>query len=105
MADPKKKAYKEALAEFRKKHLPQLEKTIQVWIEIRDDEEAKDKDRLEAGKNIARLLAAMQVDKIPAKQSGAIESKEFTARKPKLKPELQEKLEQIQKYGMERDSS
>jgi len=69
MTDQKKKAYKEVLEQFRKKHLPQLEKTIQVWIEIRDDDEASDRDRLEAGKNIARLLAAMQVDKISAKKS------------------------------------
>jgi len=91
MADVKKKAYKEALAEFRKKHLPQLEKTIQVWIDIRDDEEAKDKDRSEAGKNIARLLAAMQVDKAPASK----QSDTTPAQKPKATDKELEELDDI----------
>lgn len=104
MTDINKKARQQALEEFREKHLGQLEKTIEVWIEIRDDAEAKDKDRLEAGKNIARLLAAMQPDKTITKATGILEAKEFIAKKPQLSPKLRKKLEQIQKYGMERDS-
>jgi hypothetical protein len=47
------------LHEWRESHFVELENTLQVFKSIRDDPEASDKDRLEAGKNIARLLSAM----------------------------------------------
>ena len=59
----KRKAHKEALNEFREKHLHELEETIQVFIEIRDNPEAQDRNRIEAGKSVARMLAALQPDR------------------------------------------
>jgi hypothetical protein len=69
MADPKKKAYKEALAEFRKRHFKELEISLTRLIEIRDDDEAEDKDRIKACQEIGRFLAAREIDKTPTKKS------------------------------------
>jgi len=63
MTVAKKKAHKEALDEFRQKHLKELEKTIQVFISIRDNEAEQARNRIEAGKSVARMLAALQPDR------------------------------------------
>jgi hypothetical protein len=86
MADPKKKAYKEALEKWREKHfkyleevLSELKKNIAVNAAIRDDEDdegVKPSEKTNATKAIndsakvvARLLAALQPDKTPTKKS------------------------------------
>lgn len=47
------------LSEFRQQHFGELERTITVLKEIRDDPEASHKDRIEASKSIGRMLSAM----------------------------------------------
>lgn len=47
------------LADFRAKHFEELERTIDVFRQIRDDPKASHKDRIEAGKSIGRMLSAM----------------------------------------------
>ena len=67
MTDDKKKAHKEALDEFRRKHMGELESNLQVLIGIRDDPEATDRNKIEAIKAIARMLSALQPDRQVAK--------------------------------------
>jgi len=55
---------KENISEFRKKHSGEKENTIKMFISIRDDENATHKNRIEAGKAIARMLGALQPDKV-----------------------------------------
>lgn len=59
----KTKVHKEALDEFRRKHIDELEKTIQVFVEIRDNEDEQARNRIEAGKAVARMLSALQPDR------------------------------------------
>ena len=55
---------KEALSEFRAKYFHELENSLRVAIDIRDDTETSARDRNEANKFIARLLDAIAPDKI-----------------------------------------
>lgn len=55
---------KETIAEFRNKHSGEKEKTIKMFMGIRDDEKETAKNRIEAGKAIMRSLGALQPDKI-----------------------------------------
>jgi len=54
----------EALAEIRKEHWKQVFKeNMEVWKGIRDNPEAKDKDRIEAAKCLARQLDILSPEK------------------------------------------
>ena len=55
------------LREFREKHFKELDENIRVWKSIRDDEEATDKDKSEAAKNIQRSLGGLSPDKATSK--------------------------------------
>lgn len=52
----------EAISTWRKAHVDELDKTLGVMKSIRDDPEAKDKDKIDAGLAIARLLGAVASD-------------------------------------------
>lgn len=62
-AKTKTRAHKDALDEFRRKHIKELEQTIQVFISIRDNEDEQARNRIEAGKAVARMLSALQPDR------------------------------------------
>jgi len=85
MPDPKKKAYKEAIAKFREKHFKELETSLQVLIKIRDDKLAEDKDRIKACQEIGRYLAAREVDKTPPKKPSEISDTKLKATEAELK--------------------
>ena len=51
------------LVAWRQHHFAELESTLKVLKEIRDDPEASHKDRIEASKSIGRLLSAMSPSK------------------------------------------
>jgi hypothetical protein len=53
---PAKKAWKLALEDMRIKYSGEIERTIKTLVEIRDDGEAANKDRTDAGYKLARLL-------------------------------------------------
>lgn len=60
----------EAISAWRKAHIDELDKTLVVMKGIRDDPEAKDKDRIDAGLAIARLLGAVASDGRTVKNMG-----------------------------------
>jgi hypothetical protein len=53
-----------ALAEWRARHFEELDITLTVLKSIRDNLDAKDKDRVDASKAIARMLDAVTPEKI-----------------------------------------
>ena len=61
-------AKQESLREWRELHFGEMDTNLSVWKSIRDNSEAKDKDRIEAAKNIARALACIQPDAAPEKK-------------------------------------
>jgi len=85
MPDIKKKAYKEALAELREKYFKEIETSLQVLMEVRDDEEAEDKDRIKACQEIGRYLAARETDKTPPKKPSEVSDKTLEATEKELK--------------------
>ena len=67
----KKKELQQAITDFRKKHVGELEKCLEVAVEVRDDKGASPRDRNEAVKTISRLLGSLQPERIaPAKSEG-----------------------------------
>lgn len=77
------------IAEFRAKHAKEKENTIQMFMSIRDDPDATHKNRIEAGKAIARMLGALQPDKT---SPAATKPK---AKEMKLNPEQSERIAAI----------
>lgn len=93
---PKKKEDRErteALSELRRKHWKEVFKdNMKVWKEIRDNPLAKDKDRTEAAKCLARQLDIISPEKVQSvpKTSGGGGWLESV-----LSPEDQEDIERI----------
>lgn len=85
MSDPKKKAYKEAIAAFRNKYFKELEVSLKRLMEIRDDDEAEDKDVIKACQEIGRYLAAREIDKTPPKKPSEISDPKLKATEKELK--------------------
>ena len=73
MPKPKsiKKAYQDALIEFRNKHIKEMERNMEVAISIRDNPMASNKDRNEAVKIISRMLAGLQPERKESTQATA----------------------------------
>ncbi len=67
---PTKNEKDEAVAAWRKAHIDELQKTLDVFIGIRDDGEVAEKDRINAGLGIARLLGAVAADGRTVKAAG-----------------------------------
>lgn len=82
---------KEALAEWRAKHIDQWEKNLQVAIAIRDDPDASNKDKNEAIKIISRMLGILQPERVGSKEK----KEEPKKKEPELSPEEEKLLEQI----------
>lgn len=75
----KKSPKSETLAEWRKANFKEIQKCLEVARAIRDDGEASNKDRIEAIKSIARMLAALAPERIAAtKNVSGDENKELT---------------------------
>jgi CO dehydrogenase/acetyl-CoA synthase delta subunit len=86
-----------ALAEWRARHFEELDLTLTVLKSIRDNPRAKDKDRVDASKAIARMLDAVTPEKIE-KGSGAGQQKK-NRDKPELSPELRERLDGLLRHA------
>ena len=93
MTTQAKKAYQQALAEFRDKYFKEMKKNLDVLIKIRDDSKAKAKDRNEAVKIISRMLGTLTPDKIVQKPPDKKQEKE-----PELSEALKADLDR--KYGL-----
>jgi CO dehydrogenase/acetyl-CoA synthase delta subunit len=92
---PKKKE-DPGLTEWRRSHFSELEATLNVFKSIRDDPEAKDKDRIEAAKGVGRLLSAMSPEKIAVTASEEKNSASVSRRNiPTLSPALKAKLASV----------
>ena len=72
------KAYKERLAEWRQAHFKEMKTNMEVAIQIRDDREAKVKDRIDAIKTIARMLGTLAPEKIEKKEAPSKKESPFT---------------------------
>ena len=90
------KDHAEELKRWRESHLGELETTLLVFREIRDNPKALNKDRLEAGKSIGRLLAAMAPERVSSVSSEEKDSVGAALRKkPELSPALKRRLKAI----------
>ena len=87
-----KKAHRDALDEFRRKNLKELEKTIKVFISIRDNEDEQARNRIEAGKAVARMLAALQPDRQVQEKVKKEEKEVFTKEQSK---EIMDRVDSI----------
>ena len=72
-----KEGYKQAVRDFRERHKDQLEITLGVLMEIRDDKEAGPKNRSDAAYRIARMLGALQSDKMEVQKGETLEFDDF----------------------------
>ena len=74
----KDKIYKEAIAEWRRKHFKEMETNITIAIDIRDDTDQKAKDRIDAIKTISRMLGTLAPEKIEKKEVAKKEESPLT---------------------------
>jgi hypothetical protein len=96
---PKKK--EDGLSAWRAGHFAELEATLSVLKSIRDDPEAKDKDRTEACKGIGRLLSAMSPEKVAVTASEEKDSASVSRRNiPTLSPALKARLSAVLTNGV-----
>jgi hypothetical protein len=82
------------LAVWRRKHFKELEATLKVAREIRDDSTANKRDRIEAAKLVARLLHGLQPEKVGTPASRHPSSAPVP-KPPELSPEAKERLKGI----------
>jgi hypothetical protein len=84
------------LTEWRLTHFAELENTLKVLVSIRDNPEAKDKDRIEASKGVGRLLSAMSPEKVAVTASEEKDSASVSRRNiPTLSPALKARLASV----------
>jgi hypothetical protein len=88
---PRKK--RDILQDWRTTNIGELDKTLEVWKTVRDDPSSSDKDRIEAGKAIARLLGAMSPDSAKAGEKTVTESGAIAT--PSHKPEVEAELQKL----------
>jgi hypothetical protein len=87
------KRRRDILTDWRQANVGELDKTLEVWKTVRDDPDSSDKDRIEAGKAIARLLGAMSPESTKAGEKAVEVSGIVTPmHKPEVEAELQELL-------------
>jgi hypothetical protein len=93
---PKKKPEDPGLTAWRASHFAELEATLRVLVSIRDNPDAKDKDRTEACKGIGRLLSAMSPEKVAVTASEEKDSASVSRRNiPTLSPALKARLASV----------
>lgn len=66
---PKKNDDKRLLSEWRQRHWDELDATLTLLKGVRDDESASNKDRIEAGKAIARMLGGLAAESTKERDS------------------------------------
>jgi len=89
----KDKVYKETLAEWRRKHFKEMDRNLEINIQIRDDPNEKAKDRIDASKTISRMLGTLAPEKIEKKEAAVKKESPFTAAETrKLNARLKETL-------------
>lgn len=86
------KKRRDLISEWRAQNLAELDKTMRVWVTVRDDPDSSDKDRIEAGKAIARLLGAMSPESTRAGEK-VVESGGIV--QPHHKPEVEKELQEL----------
>lgn len=91
MKNIEKKAHQEALAEFRKKHLEELEINLTVAKALRDNTGALAKDRMTAIKEINLMLGTRS----PEKTTSAITKQAEKDKNPFTKDEEKEIGERV----------
>lgn len=92
----KKKPEDPGLTEWRRSHFSELEATLTVMKGIRDDPEASNKDRIEAGKVVGRLLSALSPEKVTVPASEEKDSASVSRRNiPELSPALKARLASV----------
>jgi hypothetical protein len=90
------KKKEDGLTAWRASHFAELEATLKVLVSIRDDPEAKDKDRIEASKGVGRLLSALSPEKVAVTASDEKDSASVSRRnKPELSPALRARLNSL----------
>jgi hypothetical protein len=89
----KSRKRRDIVADWREKHLHELDKTLEVWKSVRDDPDSSYKDRIEAGKAIARLLGAMSPESPKAADKAVSESGAIVT--PQHKPEVEAELQAL----------
>jgi hypothetical protein len=72
---------------WRRDNKHELDRTLAVLIGIRDNEDEGAKNRIDAGRSIARMLGALSADKEDKEKKGP--------EKPKVRTEIEEGLESI----------
>jgi hypothetical protein len=75
------------VAQWRADHKDELDKTLNVLIGIRDDIEQKAKDRIDAGRSIARMLGSMTPEREEDKKAAPV--------KPAIKSATEAGLEEL----------
>ena len=88
----KEQAYKEAIAEWRRKHFNEMQTNMEIAKAIRDDKDAKAKDRIDAIKTISRMLGTLAPEKIEKKETVAKKETPFTKAEEK---ELDDRLSSV----------
>jgi hypothetical protein len=96
-ATTKSRKKRDIISDWRTANIGELDKTLEVWKTVRDDPSCSDKDRIEAGKAIARLLGAMSPDSAKAGEKTVTESGAIATpnHKPEVEAELQKLLDSI----------
>ncbi len=92
-ADPQKLAYRQAIENLRNKYSAEIEKSLQTLMTLRDTAE-KDKDKIEAAKQLALLLG---VRKSEERVSANVEREKAKEQEDKfeLSPEYRAKLDSL----------
>jgi hypothetical protein len=88
-----RKSKRDIVSEWREKNLEELDRNLSTWKSIRDDPDASDRDRIEAGKAIARQMGALAPDAAQKQPTG--ERVYPGGHEPKLKPAHAAELEAI----------
>jgi hypothetical protein len=73
--------------QWRADHKDELDKTLNVLIGIRDDINQKAKDRIDAGRSIARMLGSMTPEREEDKKAAPV--------KPVIKSKVEDDLEEL----------
>ena len=88
-----KKEYKEELLKFRFKYIKEMDNSMKVAISIRDNDDAKDKDKNEAMKYIARSLGGLTPETVTKSTAQVATFSKEQLKMPKVSKEVQDRLD------------
>jgi hypothetical protein len=75
------------VAKWRADHKDELDKTLNVLISLRDDVNESAKNRIDAGRSIARMLGSMTPEREEDKKAAPV--------KPVIKSKVEDDLEEL----------